>query len=229
MTTQPPSGYIISPLSKRPIRVGGKRYQQLVSDNILQKQPESRKQSIVYEGMNANAIVKNMKLEKDTNIRAKQDKQIIKYRRRIKRNELVDNTLNKTMEVVIQNRELFNNDQSDEEIDTILKQLIHQNMVENNNNNKLLNNNNNKLLNKTNNTKKKFNIKVLDPVFSQQEYSDDDSRCEASTGIATEGGDTCIGRAEHQKALRQAEQSEASDASSSLSEQDARASDDFIE
>ena len=143
----------------------------------------------MYEGMNANAIVKNMKLEKDTNIRAKQDKQIIKYRRRIKRNELVDNTLNKTMEVVIQNRELFNNEQSDEEIDTILKQLIHQNMVENNNNNKLLNNNNNKLLNKTNNTKKKFNIKVLDPVFSQQEYSDDDSRCEASTGIATEGGD----------------------------------------
>ena len=181
MTTQPPSGYIISPLSKRPIRVGGKRYQQLVSDNILHKHPDSRKQSIVYEGMNANAVVKNMKLEKDTNIRAKQDKQIIKYRRRIKRNELVDNTLNKTMEVVIQNRELFNNDQSDEEIDTILKQLIHQNMVENNNNNKLLN--------KTNNTKKKFNIKVLDPVFSQQEYSDDDSRCEASTGIATEGGD----------------------------------------
>ena len=109
MSTQAPYGYIISPLSKRPIKVGGKRYQQLVSDNILQKPPESRKKSIVYEGENATEVVKNLTREKDTDIRAKQGKKIIKYRRRIKRTELIDNTLNKTMQVVIQNRELFNN------------------------------------------------------------------------------------------------------------------------
>ena len=166
MSTQAPSWYIISPLSKRPIKVGGKRYQQLVSDNILQKPPESRKKSIVYEGENATEVVKNLTREKDTDIRAKQGKKIIKYRRRIKRTELIDNTLNKTMQVVIQNRELFNNEQSDEEIDAILKQLIHQNMVENSTQQKPT------MLNKPN-SKKKIHIKLLDPVFDQEDSNED--------------------------------------------------------
>ena len=110
--------------------------------------------------------MKNLTREKDTDIRAKQGKKIIKYRRRIKRTELIDNTLNKTMQVVIQNRELFNNEQSDEEIDAILKQLIHQNMVENSTQQKPT------MLNKPN-SKKKIHIKLLDPVFYQEDSNED--------------------------------------------------------
>lgn len=124
------SNFVINPLTGRPIRIGGKVYMGLVSDNILKKDPRTRKKSIIYDGKNANDVLKGITKEKDTNIRTRKDNKIIKYRRQIKREEVHNNAIGKALEVVKQNTHLFNEEMDDEELDSVLYNLVHQKMID---------------------------------------------------------------------------------------------------
>ena len=124
------TNYVENPKTGRWIKVGGKLYNSLLAQKILNI--ESTGHQVLYEGDNAHEVKKGMGkaiCDDKHSIKIVNGNKIIKEARKINRDEIYTLTAEKAIEVFKQNRHKFKDDMSPKEIAVILKNLIQQRMV----------------------------------------------------------------------------------------------------
>lgn len=122
------SDFVINPLTGCFIKIGSKKYLQLVKDNYLQLNFKTRTHSLVYEGEHAADVLPNVPLEEHSMLWIK-DNKIFKQRRKMTVAEHIDNTACKASMLIKNHLDEFNDNMTDEQIDKKVKQIIYQELI----------------------------------------------------------------------------------------------------
>lgn len=149
------SDFVISPMTGQLVRINSKTYKQLMKDNILKKDPMTRKDPIVLDGGATEELKTKLKKEKDT-ILVKKDDKLFSQRRKLSNDEYLNNTILKSAEVVKNHLHEFTDDMDDDAIYKKVKKLIGQ---------KMIGEPSQKI---TDRMKKKIKFKVSEPIDAQE-------------------------------------------------------------
>jgi hypothetical protein len=122
--------YVVNPITGLLIKVGGKVYHQLLKDKALGMDTETREDTVVLSSGATDEIKKHMKAPKNT-VLIRRDDKIYAQRRKMTKDEYMNNAILKSAEVVKHHLHEFNDDMTDEQIATKIKQLVVQKMVGN--------------------------------------------------------------------------------------------------
>lgn len=122
------SEFVINPHTGNLVRINSKTYKQLMKDNILGKDPQTRSNPIVLDGGATDELKKKIRREKDT-ILIKKDDKLYSQRRKLTMDEYINNTMLKSAEVVKNHLHDFTDDMDDDAIYKKVKQLIGQKMI----------------------------------------------------------------------------------------------------
>jgi len=125
-----PDDYVVNPLTGQLIKVGGKVYHQLLKDRALGMDNDTRGDSVILSSGATDEIKKNMKAPKNT-VLIRRDDKIYAQRRKMTKDEYMNNAILKSAEVVKHHLHEFNDDMTDEQIAAKIKQLVVQQMVGN--------------------------------------------------------------------------------------------------
>lgn len=124
------SDYVVNPLTGQLIKVGGKVYHQLLKDKALGMDTDTRDDAVVLSSGATDEIKKNMKAPKNSVLVRKDDK-IYAQRRKMTKDEYMNNAILNSAEAVKDHLHEFNNDMTDDEIATKIKQIVVQKMIGN--------------------------------------------------------------------------------------------------
>jgi len=121
--------YVVNPLTGMLIKIGSKKYLQLMKDNYLQLDPSTRKDNIVFDGPDPNNTIKS-KLKKNPNMNLKNcgDK-IVEQRRKMNTVEHINNMTIKSANVIKKYMNEFNNEMPDDEVYAKVKKLLSQEII----------------------------------------------------------------------------------------------------
>jgi len=122
------SDWIVNPETGRLLKIGTRKYYDLVKDNILKIDGGSRKKNVLYKGNNLDEVKKCM-VPRDENLKIiKRNETLIESRRKVTRGEIIK-------ELCIKASDVIKNNMGDlegldgKELDNKVKQMINQKMV----------------------------------------------------------------------------------------------------
>lgn len=121
--------FVVNPNTNKLVKIGSKKYKQLVKDKVLKMKYSTRAKNVVYNGSNAKEVKKNMVPEDDIVLVAK-DEKIYKQRRQFKDTELIDEIINNAYDLIkndLDDIDFENTD--DDELRRIVRQMIYQKSV----------------------------------------------------------------------------------------------------
>ena len=121
--------FVVNPNTNKLVKIGSKKYKQLVKDKVLKMKYSIRAKNVVYNGSNAKEVKKNMVPEDDIVLVAK-DEKIYKQRRQFKDTELIDEIINNAYDLIkndLDDIDFENTD--DDELRRIVRQMIYQKSV----------------------------------------------------------------------------------------------------
>jgi hypothetical protein len=118
--------FVINPKTGRLIKINSRIYRQLLKDNMLNLDFNTRKNNIVYNDTDIN---KN-KLKKNENLSLVYNNGKIKeYRRKITQEEANENLIKNASTVVKKNLHLFNDSMTEQETYDLFKKLTSQQLI----------------------------------------------------------------------------------------------------
>lgn len=129
------SNIVRNPITGRYISTTSKVFKKLVNQNILKLENDNTSR-VIYVGANKKEALKvKQRLKMDDSTKHKlfaRNNKVLRVRRRPNDNETRSYTQEKAIEVYRKNKDLFNDDMSTAEIQSILKRLIDEEMIGNN-------------------------------------------------------------------------------------------------
>ena len=124
-----PDDYVVNPLTGMLIKIGSKKYLQLLKDNYLQLDPSTRKDNTVFDGPDPDNKIKS-KLKKNPKMNLKNcgDK-IVEQRRKMNTVEHINNMTIKSAQVIKKYMNEFHDEMSDAEVYAKVKKLLSQEII----------------------------------------------------------------------------------------------------
>jgi len=121
--------FIVNPNTNKLVKIGSKKYKQLVKDKVLKMKYSTRAKNVVYNGANAKEVKKNLVPEDNIVLVAKDDK-IYKQRRQFKNTELIDEIIDNAYDLIKNDLDDIDFDNTDDdELRRIVRQMIYQKSV----------------------------------------------------------------------------------------------------
>jgi hypothetical protein len=125
--------YINNPLTKRPIKVNGAVYKKLVKANILKVDPKDLGRLLYVGEDESDAKEAKEKLVVGKNLKkVVKGKKVYSQARAIKPNEINLKIQEITLKVYEENKDKFNENMTREQIQTLIKDLVNQKLISNN-------------------------------------------------------------------------------------------------
>jgi len=122
------SDWVVNPETGRLLKIGTRKYYDLVKDKILKMDGGSRKKNVIYKGANLDDVKKCM-VPRDDNIKIiKRNETLIESRRKVTRGEIIKELCIKASDVIKNNMDDLEGLEGDE-LDKKVKQMINQKMV----------------------------------------------------------------------------------------------------
>ena len=122
------SDWVVNPEPGRLLKIGTRKYYDLVKDKILKMDGGSRKKNVIYKGANLDDVKKCM-VPRDDNIKIiKRNETLIESRRKVTRGEIIKELCIKASDVIKNNMNDLEGLDGDE-LDKKVKQMINQKMV----------------------------------------------------------------------------------------------------
>jgi hypothetical protein len=122
------SDWVVNPETGRLLKIGTRKYYDLVKDKILKMDGGSRKKNVIYKGSNLDDVKKCM-VPRDDNIKIiKRNETLIESRRKVTRGEIIKELCIKASDVIKNNMDDLEG-LDGENLDKKVKQLINQKMV----------------------------------------------------------------------------------------------------
>lgn len=122
------SDFAVNPITGNLVKIGSRKYNQLLKDHILKLDPETRKDNIIFDGP-ADDIIKNkLKKNKNMNLVNKKNK-IVEVRRKLTSREQFDVVMKEASKMIKQNMDEFKGDLSEEEIYLKVKKILSQQLI----------------------------------------------------------------------------------------------------
>lgn len=122
------SDWVVNPETGRLLKIGTRKYYDLVKDKILKMDGGSRKKNVIYKGANLDDVKKCM-VPRDDNIKIiKRNETLIESRRKVTRGEIIKELCIKASDVIKNNMDELEGLEGDE-LDKKVKQMINQKMV----------------------------------------------------------------------------------------------------
>lgn len=122
------SDWVVNPETGRLLKIGTRKYYDLVKDKILKMDGGSRKKNVIYKGSNLDDVKKCM-VPRDDNIKIiKRNETLIESRRKVTRGEIIKELCIKASDVIKNNMDDLEGLDGDS-LDKKVKQLINQKMV----------------------------------------------------------------------------------------------------
>ena len=122
------SDWVVNPETRRLLKIGTRKYYDLVKDKILKMDGGSRKKNVIYKGANLDDVKKCM-VPRDDNIKIiKRNETLIESRRKVTRGEIIKELCIKASDVIKNNMDDLEGLEGDE-LDKKVKQMINQKMV----------------------------------------------------------------------------------------------------
>ena len=128
--------HIKNPKTNRLIRIGGRIYNDLVKNNLLNTVEQNR---VIYEGLDKAEIdrvgVTVMKYENKINppsnnkYFAKRNNKIFERKKTISRIDLTNDIQRRSLDLYLKHKHLFSDDMSTDEISSILNTLLHKDLA----------------------------------------------------------------------------------------------------
>ena len=122
------SDWVVNPETGRLLKIGTRKYYDLVKDKILKMDGGSRKKNVIYKGSNLDDVKKCM-VPRDDNIKIiKRNETLIESRRKVTRGEIIKELCIKASDVIKNNMDDLEGLDGDA-LDKKVKQMINQKMV----------------------------------------------------------------------------------------------------
>jgi len=122
------SDWVVNPETGRLLKIGTRKYYDLVKDKILKIDGGSRKKNVIYKGANLDDVKKCM-VPRDENLKIiKRNETLIESRRKVTRGEIIKELCIKASDVIKNNMDELEGLEGDE-LDKKVKQMINQKMV----------------------------------------------------------------------------------------------------
>lgn len=121
--------YVVNPLTGMLVKIGSKKYLQLMKDNYLQLDPTTRKDNVVFDGPDPDNTIKS-KLKKNPKMNLKNcgDK-IVEQRRKMNTVEHINNMTIKSANVIKKYMNEFSDEMTDDEVYAKVKKLLSQEII----------------------------------------------------------------------------------------------------
>jgi hypothetical protein len=121
--------YVVNPLTGMLVKIGSKKYMQLMKDNYLQLDPNTRKDNVVFDGPDPDNKIKS-KLKKNPKMNLKNcgDK-IVEQRRKMNTVEHINNMTIKSANVIKKYMNEFSDEMTDDEVYAKVKKLLSQEII----------------------------------------------------------------------------------------------------
>ena len=122
------SDWVVNPETGRLLKIGTRKYYDLVKDKILKMDGGSRKKNVIYKGSNLDDVKKCI-VPRDDNIKIiKRNETLIESRRKVTRGEIIKELCIKASDVIKNNMDDLEGLDGDA-LDKKVKQMINQKMV----------------------------------------------------------------------------------------------------
>jgi hypothetical protein len=120
--------YVINPRTGNPIKIGSKLYKQLLKDNILQLDFNTRKNPVVFNGTGDKEFKTKFNPSKNMNLIYRNGK-LVENRRKTTTVENINHITIKSAEVIKEHLNEFTDDMDDDEIYKKVKMLLSQKII----------------------------------------------------------------------------------------------------
>ena len=121
--------YVVNPLTGMLVKIGSKKYLQLMKDDYLQLEPSSRKDNVVFDGPDPDNSIKS-KLKKNPKMNLKNcGNKIVEQRRKMNTTEHINNMTIKSANVIKKYMHEFTDDMTDDDIYLKVKKLLSQEII----------------------------------------------------------------------------------------------------
>jgi hypothetical protein len=124
------SEYIINPLTGRLIKVGSKKYLQLLKDQILDLNHKDRENFMMYEGDDAPSVKEKLQVGDNYNLSLKNNK-IVRTVKKIPIIDYIDHTITTAINLIKNDLDDLNiHKMSDDEVDDVIRGLLNQKLID---------------------------------------------------------------------------------------------------
>jgi len=120
--------YVINPRTGKPLKIGSKLYKQLLKDNILQLDFNTRKNPVVFNGVGDKEFKAKFNPSKNMNL-IYRNGQLVENRRKTTTIENINHITLKSAEVIKEHLNEFTDDMDDDEIYKKVKMLLSQKII----------------------------------------------------------------------------------------------------
>jgi len=120
--------FVVNPLTGKLIKIGSRIYSQLMKDNILQLDHNTRKKTVVFDGDGDDEFKKKLKVGDNLTLIRRNGK-IVENRRKITTMENIQHITKKSAEIVKEHLNDFTDDMDDDQIYKKVKSLLSQKII----------------------------------------------------------------------------------------------------